>query len=127
MRCLEANKRTMWLSKPSQVELTDSEGIGTGEYVNGWSAPERLRINASAPTGDSSSSPFGTQTAYDLTLVADGNEWGISEGCRMWLSEDAPSVDQASGIPDMSGAYEVKRVSPSLNFCAFGLSRSDGR
>lgn len=126
MRCLEANKRTMWLSKPTERELTDASGLGTGEYVNGWSEPTRLLINAAPPTGDSSSSPFGTQVDYDLTCVADGNGWGIAEGDRMWLAETAPAM-RGDGNPDMAEAYEVKRVSPSLNFCAFGLSRAGGR
>jgi hypothetical protein len=114
----------MWLSKPSRTEIMDGE-YGTGEYVNGWSDTVEVRVNASAPSGDSSSSPFGTQVAYDLQLVAESNRWGIDEGDRMWLG-DRPEL-LADGQPSMSGAYEVKRVSPSLNYCAFGLTRVDGR
>ena len=61
---MERNRRAMWLSKPSRTEIMDGE-YGTGEYVNGWSDPVEVRVNASAPSGDSSSSPFGTQVAYD--------------------------------------------------------------
>ena len=116
---MERNRRAMWLSKPSRTEIMDGE-YGTGEYVNGWSDPVEVRVNVSAPSGDSSSSPFGTQVAYDLQLVAESNRWGI-----MWLG-DKPEL-LADGQPSMSGAYEVKRVSPSLNYCAFGLTRVDGR
>ncbi len=114
--------RQMWLSKPELTEVVDYEtGLGTGEYVNGWSTPSGLRINASAPTGESESSPFGVSSTYDLTLVADSNAWGIEEGDRMWLSDPQPDVT------DNRSAYLVKRVSPSLNFVAFGLTRCEGK
>lgn len=43
----------------------------------------------------------------------------------MWLGNKPELL--ADGQPSMSGAYEVKRVSPSLNYFAFGLTRVDGR
>lgn len=126
MRCLERNKRRMWLSQPAGEEIVDpATGLGTGEYSSVWSEPVEVRINAAPPTGDAESSPFGTEVAYDLVLVADGNPWGISEGDCLWLRDSAPAIDE--GMPDMADAYTVVRVSPSLNFCAFGLSRRQGR
>lgn len=122
MRCLTRNMRQMWLSKPELTELVDAAtGLGTGEFVNGWSEPESVRINASAPSGESESSPFGTASSYDLTLVADSNAWGIEEGNRMWLADAQPDAS------DTKSAYLVKRVSPSLNFVAFGLTRCEGK
>lgn len=121
MRCLERNKRLMWLSKPTSSEVVDdATGLGTGEYVATWSTPERVRINAAPQTGSADSSPFGTEVSYDLVLVADGNPWGITEGCRMWLRATEPDPE------DARDAYEVRRVSPSINYVAFGLARRQG-
>lgn len=126
MRCMARNMRPMWLSKPVRSEVVDEDGLGTGEYVNGWTKPSSVLINASAPTGDSSSSPFGTQVAYDLALVAGENTWGIEEGDRMWLGQTMPELD-GLGQPSMRDSYEVKRVSQSLNYVSFALTRTDGR
>ena len=121
MRCLERNKRQMWLSARTERELTDPvTGLGTGEYAPGWSEPVSVLINAAPQTGSSESSPFGTEVSYDLVLVADSNHWGIAEGCRMWLRATKP------GPEDSADAYEVKRVSTSLNQWAFGLTRRQG-
>ena len=115
MRCMESNKRRMWLSKPGGlVELTDDEGLGTGEYVQvEWAEPEPLMVNASAQSGVRSAEPYGMFAAYDLSLVAEDNRWGIEEG------EPDPS--------DRKGAYSVERVSTSLQFVSFGLSKVEGK
>lgn len=122
MRCLERNKRLMWLSTFAEAELTDpATGLGTGEYAQAWSDPVEVRINAAPQTGSAESGPFGTEVSYDLVLVADSNPWGIAEGSRMWLRDAKPDPE------DAADAYEVRRVSPSLNFVAFGLTRRQGR
>lgn len=111
----------MWLSKPTPEEITEG-GYGTGEYVSTWSEPVEVLINASPATGDASSSPFGIEESYDLSLVSGDNRWGIEEGDRMWLSDTAPDPDG-----DLADAYRVNRVSPSLDYVAFGLARAVGR
>lgn len=118
---MERNRRQMWLSRFEEREVVDeATGLGTGEYARAWSEPMPVLINAAPQTGDASGSPFGTEAGYDLVLVADGNPWGIAEGCRMWLRPDRPSTT------DADGAYEVRRVSASLSYTAFGLSRRQG-
>ncbi len=125
MRCLPANRRKMWLSKPSGLtELLDEEGYGTGEYVSGWTEPVSLLINASTPSGACSAKPYGIFASYDLSLVADDNRWGIEEGDRMWLRDDCPVLEDATDAA--KGAYRVDRVSPSLNFVSFGLQKAEG-
>lgn len=122
MRCLERNKRRMWLSKPTETEVVDeATGLGTGEYVSGWSEPVPVRINAAPQTGDTSGSPFGNESGYALVLVADSNPCGIAEGDVLWLRDGEPSVD------DFADAYTVVRVSTSINYVAFGLERRQGR
>lgn len=121
MRVMERNKRTMWLSKPTRKQLLDDNGYRTGEYINTWSEPVEYRVNVSAPSGDASSSPFGTNETYDLTLIDDNNKLDIAEGDRMWFSKEQPNVK------DVNNCYEVKRVSPSLLFCSFGLTKVNGR
>lgn len=122
MRCLERNKRRMWLSKPTEGEVVDeATGLGTGELVQGWSEPVPVRVNAAPQTGDASGSPFGTDAGYALVLVADGNPWGIEEGDVLWLRQTRPATD------DFADAYTVVRVSTSINYVAFGLERRQGR
>lgn len=121
MRVLQRNKRTVWLSKPTRKELVDEDGYGTGEFINTWSDPIKLLINVSHPTGDATSSPFGTNANYDLTLVDDNNEQDIEEGNRIWFTSEKPDVDS------VHHCYEVERVSPSLLFWSFGLKKVNGK
>lgn len=121
MRVMQRNKRTMWLSKPTRKELVDDDGYGTGEYINTWSDPIKMLINVSYPTGDASSSPFGTDADYDLSLVDDNNDNNIEEGDRLWFTTDCPNVDS------VAHCFEVKRVSPSLLFWSFGLKKVNGK
>lgn len=115
----------MWLSKPTGLtELVDEGGYGTGEYVNGWTDPVSLLINASTPSGACSAKPYGIFASYDLSLVADKNKWGIEEGDRMWLRDDKPDLSDASDAA--RNCYSVKRVSPSLNFVSIGLQKVEG-
>lgn len=120
MRCLERNKRAVWLSSFSTKEVEDEAGLGTGEYIQAWSEPVAIRINVSAPSGSADSSPFGTAVDYDLVAVSDSNPWGMGEGDRVWLSSSAPDPS------DTSDAYVVSRVSESINFVSFGLRRAQG-
>ncbi len=125
MRCMPANRRRMWLSKPTGLtELVDEEGYGTGEYVNGWTDPVSLLINASTPSGACSAKPYGIFASYDLSLVADENKWGIEEGDRMWRRDDKPDLSDPEDAA--KGSYKVDRVSPSLNFVSIGLQKSEG-
>jgi hypothetical protein len=126
MRCLARNMRTMWLSHLTTVELTDEDGNRTGERVPSFTAPIMLRANVSAPTGDSSSSPFGTSTSYDMTVVMADNAAGVTEGDRVWVSDAAPSAPDG-GVPDTKGSYVVVRVSSSVNSVALALTGADGR
>ena len=125
MRCLPANRRRLWLSKPTGLtELVDEEGYGTGEYINEWTDPVSLLINASAPSGACSAKPYGIFASYDLSLVADENKWGIEEGDRMWCRDDKPDLSDTSDAA--RSCYTVKRVSPSLNFVSIGLQKVEG-
>lgn len=120
MRCLERNKRAVWLSSFSTKEVEDEAGLGTGEYVQVWSEPKPIRINVSAPSGSSDSSPFGTAVDYDLVAISDSNRWGITEGDRVWVLPSSPDPN------DTRNAYVVSRVSESINFVSFGLRRAQG-
>lgn len=121
MRVMQRNKRVMWHSKFTEEEIVGEDGYPTGEYSASWSDPERLLINVSHPTGSADSSPFGTDVSYDLVLVDDNNDGGIEEGDRMWFSDEKPDV------ASVKHCYEVKRVSPSLLFWSFALSKVNGR
>lgn len=125
MRMSERNKRDLWLSKPSLVELVDHEGRGTREYASVWSDPVLVRANVSATSGDSSASPFGTSFDYDLSVVMGSNDACVEEGDVMWAFE-APARSQ-DGQPSMDGAYDVRRVSEHLGHVSVALRRREGR
>lgn len=121
MRCLARNRRRMWLSHPTQVELTDpATGLGTAEWVPSWSEPEEVWANCAPPTGSSGSEPFGTDLGYSMAVVMEAGAADVREGDRMWLSGERPD-------PSAPGAYVVSRVAPSLNFVAVGLRSEAGR
>lgn len=125
MRCLDRNRRVLWHSRPTEVELLDDSGNRTGERVSTWSVPEMFLANVSTPSGDVTSSPFGNEVSYDLTVVMAGNPFGIEEGDRVWPKDDMPET--VNDMLDMRGSYVVERVAASLNYVALGLRRGDGR
>ena len=125
MRMLERNMRDMWLSRHETVELTDDGGRGTAEYVSRWSGPTHLMANHSAPSGDSSASPFGTAVDYDLSVMLANNALGIAEGDVMWAFHEPGTADD--GQPSMAGAYDVTRVAEGINYVAVALKRREGR
>lgn len=151
MRMMDANKRTMWLSRYGErTELVDSGGFGTGEYVTPLSKPRRFRGNWAPPTGLASYAPFGTQVSYDVAVVLDDNRLGIREGDVIWLGGPAPDAGDGEGIewdeatgtwlvsdssygeeihhvkPDMSHAYQVRRIASLWNGFAFALKSMGG-
>lgn len=125
MRCMERNRRDMWISRHEDVELTDADGLGTAEYVSRWSKPTHLMANVSVPSGDASASPFGMSFDYDLSVVMSHNALGITEGDVMWALSEPETADD--GQPVMSGAYDVVKVAQALNSVSLALKRREGR
>ncbi|MBY4798349.1 hypothetical protein K6V98_08320 [Collinsella sp. AGMB00827] len=120
MRCLERNKRSLWHASIESREVIDEpSGMGTGEWAEQISDPVYFRANASAPKGDTTSSPFGLEAGYELVVVLDDAQ-GIKEGDIIWVSDKKPSAT------DRENAYTVVRVSRSLNYTALGLARRQG-
>lgn len=126
MRMMDANKRPMWLSRYGErTELVDADGFGTGEYVRQLSAPTKFFGNWAPPTGLASYAPFGTQVSYDVAVTLDDNRLGIHEGDVVWLGDEPATL--ADGTPDMSAAYEVRRVASLWNGFAFALKSRGGQ
>lgn len=64
------DKRPLWYSNPvgEKTPVVDEWGNETGETSQTWSAPAKLMLNVSPPTGSAEASPFGAFTDYSYIV-----------------------------------------------------------
>lgn len=132
LRVLPRNRwrEVFWVAPTGELtERVDDDGNRTGEYVQGWGEPVRMRLNVNPPQGFANGAPFGTATDYDLIIAMDRGECaelGVEVGWRVWL-DDAPEADQSTGeISDFSKSFIVERVSPSPHYVQVGIRTARG-
>lgn len=134
LRVMPRNRwREVWLVAPTGAltELVDADGYRTGEFVQGWERPVRIRANVNPPQGFANGAPFGTATDYDLIIAIDRDECaelGVEVGWRVWL-DSAPEWDMAAGRPTDAAweeSFVVERVSPSPHYVQLGIRTARG-
>lgn len=132
LRVMPRNRwREVYFVAPSgtRTEVRDEEGHRTGEYVQGWLDPVRMRLNVNPPQGLANGAPYGTATDYDLIIAMDRGECaelGVKPGWRVWLDE-APASD--GGRPTdaaFADSFVVERVSPSIHYVQVGIRTARG-
>mgnify|MGYP000113721323 CR=1 FL=1 len=65
------DKRPLWYSNPvgEKTPVVDEWGNETGESAyESWSAPAKLLLNVSPPTGSAEANPFGAFTDYSYVV-----------------------------------------------------------
>ena len=115
MKTLERNKRTFYYATyQGEQMLTDEEGNFTGERGITYSEPVEVRGYVSPANGGANAEVFGTQLAYDKTIILNGGNWPIDENTVLYID-----VAPGSGRYD----YKVTGVAESLNHTTIAISK----
>lgn len=117
------DKRPLWYSNPvgEKTPVVDEWGNETGETSQTWSAPAKLMLNVSPPTGSAEANPFGAFTDYSYVVSSSSKKHNtpLYEGTRVWFQTDASKpfnyivVKVAEHITDTK--YALKEVATSEN------------
>ena len=120
MKALERNKQTIYFANyTGRSEVTDSNGLYTGEYELTYTDPIKAKVNVSASRGEASIDLFGTDLNYTNTIVTD-KDLGIDEHSIIWVGKEAY---QGSVITPHN--YIVASVAKSLNSFVYAIRKVD--
>lgn len=117
------DKRPLWYSNPvgEKTPVVDEWGNETGETSQTWSAPAKLMLNVSPPTGSAEANPFGAFTDYSYVVSSSSKKHNtpLYEGTHVWFQTDVSKpfnyivVKAAEHITDT--LYALKEVAISEN------------
>ena len=120
MRCLAKNKQTiLYANYSGQVEVTDDNGLYTGEIKTTYTTPTEVRVNVSAAKGEARTEVFGVDLNYSKTIVCD-KDLGWDENTVLWI--DIPAM-QGSVVTPYN--YKVVSVAKSINSVTYAIKGVD--
>lgn len=120
MRALERNKQTIYIANyTGRSEITDSNGLYTGEYELTYSTPVKERVNVSASRGEASLELFGADLNYTNTIISD-KDLGIDENSIIWVGKEA-----FNGSVITPHNYIVVSVAKSFNSFVYAIRKVD--
>lgn len=124
MRALERNKQTIYYANYSgRSEITDENGLYTGETTALYTNPVAVKVNVSASRGQAEIDLFGTDLNYTNTIVSD-TDLGIDENSVLWVDKNAYiSTSTTSVITPYN--YIVASVAKSLNSVVYAIRKVD--
>ena len=124
MRALERNKQTIYYANyTGRSEITDENGLYTGETPALYTNPVEVKVNVSASRGQAEIDLFGTDLNYTNTIVSD-TDLGIDENSVLWVGKNAYiSTSTTSVITPYN--YIVASVAKSLNSVVYAIRKVD--
>jgi len=122
MRNLNKNKTELIaLNYVGKVEVVDSQGYKTGEYSIVYGDELYFKAHISGAKGNSNVEIFGTDIAYDKTIIVDRNlfdKLGLNEN-SVFFVDKKPVYQGETPLYD----YKVARISKTLNEVAIAISQ----
>lgn len=122
MRNLNKNKTNFYaLNYVGKEEVIDEQGHRTGEYLIKYSDKMCVKAHISGAKGSSSVEIFGTDIAYDKTIIMDLAYFkglGLNENSVFFIDKE-PAYDNETPLYD----YKVARISKTLNEVAIAISQ----
>lgn len=98
MRTLDRNKRQFYYCLHTAKEkIYDEDHNFTGDYTPSYAEAVMAYGNISAASGMTDTEQFGTDIAYDKTIVLQGINWPIDENTVLILENDVSSTDEFVG------------------------------
>lgn len=117
MRLCNRNKQTIYYATyVSKSEITDASGNKTGQYITTYSAPVKTSWNISFDVSDSEVEMFGVSSLNVLRIVAQKNNFPLSETSIIWFNK-IPDTSYVATSPKNN--YKVVGIKPSLNELVF--------
>ena len=118
MKTLKRNQTTIYYAKyisASDVTITDEWGnvLETGEKASAYTEPAPFDLVVSPASGVTAEEMFGDLSKYDRILFTADKTCEINENSRIWVKAS----------PEAPHDYVVKKVSESINFIAYAISR----
>ena len=120
MRALERNKQKIYYANyTGRSEITDENGLFTGETELAFTTPTETHVNVSASRGEAYIDMFGTDLNYSNTIVTD-KDLGIDENSILWVGKEAY---QGSTVTPHN--YVVVSVAKSFNSVVYAVRKVD--
>lgn len=117
MRLLNRNKRTFWYANYKGTEdILNDEGEYSGQQRVLYTEPVQTTGYISASSGDAFTAQFGTDIAYDRTILLESTD--MSENSILWIDIEPKQNDN-----DISHNYIVTSVAKSLNHVAVAIKQ----
>lgn len=122
MRCLKRNQRFFWYALYNgETELTDSDGLYTGEIGPGYETPVQMKANISASKGTADTELFGEDLQYSRTIVTDDLSCPITEESAIWIDRE-PEDENKNAVPHN---FVVKGIAKSLNHIVYAVAAAE--
>ena len=117
MRSVQRNKQVIWYAlRLDSTEVVDEYGNVTGEFVEQYSIPMRLRRNVGVPKGQINLERFGLNDDYQRVLATTDMNCPIAEDSILWVGIE----------PTLPHNYVVKKIMPTINELLIGLQEVNG-
>lgn len=117
MRSVQRNKQAIWYAlRLDSTEVLDEYGNATGEFVEQYSVPMKLKINIGVPKGQINLERFGLNDDYSRVLATTDMDCPIAIDSILWVGIE----------PTLPHNYVVKKIMPTINELLIGLQEVNG-
>ena len=117
MRSVQRNKQAIWYAlRLDSTEVVDEYGNATGEFVEQYSVPMKLKINIGVPKGQINLERFGLNDDYSRVLATTDMNCPIAIDSILWVGIE----------PTLPHNYVVKKIMPAINQLLIGLQEVNG-
>lgn len=124
MKALERNKQKIYYANyTGRSEVTDENGLYTGETKPSYTSPVAVDVNVSASRGQAEIDLFGTDLNYTKTIVTD-KDFGIDENSILWVGKEAYQTTSTTSVITPYN-YIVASVAKSLNSVVYAIREVD--
>ena len=117
MRSVQRNKQPIWYAlRLSSTEVIDEYGNATGEFVEQYSIPMKLKINIGVPKGQINLERFGLNDDYTRVLATTDMDCPIAVDTILWVGIE----------PTLPHNYVVKKIMPAINQLLIAIQEVNG-
>ena len=145
MRCLERNKKPLWFAnRTSESYATNSIGLKTGEKLQTYETPQKIRCSMSISSGANNIgsqgmvtlNSYGLTTAYTHNAITEDINCPLKEDGILWYGREpshtetvtktvnGQTVTEDVEVPNPHN-YVVVRKAESLNHLIYYLQEVD--
>ena len=141
MRLCERNKQDLWFAnRLSESMVTDSNGLRTGEKIQSYGEPQKIRVSVSVSSGANNLgsqgmaelTPYGIATGYTHNAVTEDLDCPMNEEAIVWYGREPTQTvsvtEEVNGelvteeqVVEVPYNFRVVRKAESLNHLIYYL------